>query len=66
MRGWLTLVAGHENLGVHLEILGEQVADSVILLSNDEVGSVRHACDRLLLELLLALAEDEELETNSR
>lgn len=59
----LTLVAGHEDLGVHLEVLREEVADGVVFLLDDEVGSVGHASNGLLLELLLAFSKDEELET---
>lgn len=57
------LVASHVDVGVHLEMLGEKVTESVIFLLQDEVRGVGHAREDLLLNLLLPVIEDEEFET---
>lgn len=39
----LTLVAGHHDIGMHLEVLRDQVTDGVVLFLDDEIGGARHA-----------------------
>lgn len=39
----LTLVTGHQDVRVVLEVLGNEVANGVILLLDQKVGAVRHA-----------------------
>jgi len=56
------LVARHEDVLVHLQVLGQEVTEGVVLLLDYEVGSVGHAGKNLLLNLLLAIGEQEELE----
>ncbi|RDA83508.1 hypothetical protein CP532_2673 [Ophiocordyceps camponoti-leonardi (nom. inval.)] len=41
--GLLTLVAGHVDIGMKLEVLREEVAQRMILLLENEVGGVGHA-----------------------
>jgi hypothetical protein len=81
-RGRRTLVSGHEDLGVHLQVLRKEVSQGVVLLAEEEVGRIGHAWrglvrfdqawtgrltrDGLFLKLLLALGENEELETGRR
>lgn len=60
------LVSRHVDVGVHLEMLSEEVTESVVLLLQDEIGGVGHAGVHLLLNLLLTLTEEEELETIRR
>lgn len=57
------LVASHVDVGVHLEMLGEKVTESVVFLLQDEVGGVGHAREHLFLNLFLPVIEDEEFET---
>lgn len=40
----VTLVAGHHDVRGGLEVLGDEVAEGVVLLQHDEVGGVAHAC----------------------
>jgi hypothetical protein len=47
---------------VHLQVLGKEIADGVILFLYDEVRGIRHAGHRLLLDLLFAIGEKKELE----
>jgi hypothetical protein len=57
------LVSSHVDVGVHLEVLGKKVSESVVFLHENKVRSVGHSREDLLLDLLLALSEEEELET---
>lgn len=45
----LTLVARHQDVLVHLQVLGQEVAESVVLLLDDEVGRVGHAWEAFSL-----------------
>lgn len=38
----LTLVARHHNMGCHLEVGAEQVAQGVVFLKQDEIRAVGH------------------------
>lgn len=40
---FLTLVASHIDIGVGLEMFGKEVAEGVVLLLENKVGSVGHA-----------------------
>lgn len=42
--GLLAFVTSHHNVRVLLEVLGKEVANGVILLLDQEIGAVRHAC----------------------
>lgn len=43
-KGERTLITSHVDVGVQLQVLREQVAERVVLLVQDEVGRVGHAC----------------------
>jgi hypothetical protein len=47
-----TLVASHVDVRMGLEVLREKIAQSVILLHEDEVGRVGHACREPLVSTM--------------
>lgn len=51
-KGKRTLVSGHKNMGVLLQVLRQQVADSVVLLLQGEVGAVGHAWRNVNVDIL--------------
>lgn len=51
----LTLVTGHQDVRVLLEMLRNKVANGVILLLDQEIGTVGHAC-QVLAKFSLAFA----------
>lgn len=61
--GVSNLISGHVDIRMSLDMLGEKVTKGVVLLLEHEIGGVGHARVNLLFNLLLAVSEEEELET---
>jgi len=64
--GMSNLVTSHQNMGGSLEMLGDEIAECMVLLQHDEVGRVAHSSEDLLCDLLLSILKEEELEPIGR